>query len=42
MRRRSYGKRRSSFKAGMRAGKRRARRQMSKFIPMMQRVGIRR
>lgn len=33
---------RSAYKAGKRAGKRHVRKQMSRFIPMMQRVGIRR
>jgi hypothetical protein len=39
-RKRSRG--RSAYKAGLRRGKRKARAQMSRFIPMMQRVGIRR
>lgn len=34
--------RRHAYKAGLRAGKRKARRQMSRFQPMMQRLGNRR
>lgn len=39
---RGYRRRgRSGFKSGFRRGKRAARREMAKFMPMMQRVGIR-
>lgn len=46
MRRRGYrsrrgGRSKSAYRAGVRRGKRKARAQMSRFIPMMQRVGIR-